>query len=275
MRRRRSKRPDGKPGWPRSSGSECPSFVAWTIGSGKWTFPRIGTRSKRAGPATIAGTCARRSSGWIGRELHGWLITARLIRSKSHRYWPAPSRSRTRAGRAPRAPASCDRLASSRYERQARQLAAWGQLELSFLEHDGKAISASYGYRAKGVSFYHKVGYDAAYEGYSPGQALLYHLLRKQGVDGEPALLDFVGPLQEWTSKWATRTYALGRVVIAPRLAGRALLQAYTHAWPLVVQARQRLRREPIAARPRPDGEVSSAAEEKAAEPVPVENAST
>src|SRR5207245_258118 len=37
------------------------------------------------------------------------------------------------------------------YIEQARQLAAWGDLQLSFLELDGRPIAFEYGWNAKGV----------------------------------------------------------------------------------------------------------------------------
>lgn len=125
------------------------------------------------------------------------------------------------------------------FTRQAAQLAAWGQLDLAVLEHAGGDIAFSFGYRAKGVSFYHKVGYDESRAHYSPGQAMLHHRLRAFHEAGEPRLLDFVGPLQDWTSKWATRTYGIGRAVIAPRrLSSRLLMHGYTRWWPRLAALR-------------------------------------
>jgi CelD/BcsL family acetyltransferase involved in cellulose biosynthesis len=44
--------------------------------------------------------------------------------------------------------------------RQARQLAQWDQLELAFLYCGQEPVAFSYGYTAKGVSHWHKIGYE-------------------------------------------------------------------------------------------------------------------
>ena len=112
--------------------------------------------------------------------------------------------------------------------RQAQQLAAWGQLELSILEHQGQPISFEFGYLAKDVYFAPKVGYDDQYSSYSPGQVLLYRMLKGFMDGGHPKLVDFAGPLQAWTGKWTTRAYPLGRLAVAPpKPLSRLLLQGY------------------------------------------------
>lgn len=135
------------------------------------------------------------------------------------------------------------------FTRQALQLAVWGQLDLAVLEHAGRDIAFSFGYRAKSTAFYHKVGYDEATAHYSPGQAMLNHRLRAFHDAQEPLLMDFVGPLQDWTSKWATRTYGVGRAVIAPpRLSSRLLMYGYTRLWPCLAALRDAWRERRKAA---------------------------
>ena len=115
--------------------------------------------------------------------------------------------------------------------RQARQLAAWGQLELTFLEHQGQAIAFQYGCSAKGVYFVNKIGYDPEYADFAPGQLIRWLQFEQLQSEPERRVVDFIGPVTEATAKWATRTYAVGRLIVAPpRLLSRALLRGYA-AW--------------------------------------------
>jgi CelD/BcsL family acetyltransferase involved in cellulose biosynthesis len=138
--------------------------------------------------------------------------------------------------------------------RQARQLAAWEQLEAATLELDGRPIAFAYGAHAKGVYHPYKIGYDPSYAEYSPGQLLFYYLLEWLHNSPQYQALDFMGPLSESTSRWRPDTYAVGRIVIAPRrLLGRIALQAYHHGWRRLRRLKDRRRsRSPAAPRPRP-----------------------
>ncbi|MHB9045916.1 MAG: GNAT family N-acetyltransferase [Pirellulales bacterium] len=130
------------------------------------------------------------------------------------------------------------------YCRQARQLAAWGNLHLVFLEHQGRPIAFEYGWSAKGIYYSPKVGYDEAFAELVPGQLLRLHLLERFFAEPERTLVDFFGPQVEATARWATRSYGIGRLVIAPgRMPGRAFLRAYRTCWPRVRQLRRKLGR--------------------------------
>jgi CelD/BcsL family acetyltransferase involved in cellulose biosynthesis len=119
------------------------------------------------------------------------------------------------------------------YLRQARQLAAWGQLSLSLLTHEARPIAFEYGWRGKGVYFSPKVGYDEAFHQFSPGQLLRYRLLEEFHRGTGPQLVDFLGPSSPATFKWATEQYAIDRVVVATRgPLNRAIVAAYrNYAW--------------------------------------------
>jgi len=115
--------------------------------------------------------------------------------------------------------------------RQARQLAAWRQLELVYLEHQGKVIAFQYSCNAKGMHFVNKIGYDPEYANFAPGQLIRWLLFEKFQSDPARRVVDFIGPVTEATAKWATRTYPIGRLIIAPpRLFSRAVLRGYS-AW--------------------------------------------
>ncbi|HVA48613.1 MAG TPA: GNAT family N-acetyltransferase [Pirellulales bacterium] len=119
------------------------------------------------------------------------------------------------------------------YLRQAGSMADLGHLQLMFLKHDDRPIAFEYGCRAKGAYYSTKVGYDAAYAALSPGQLLRAMLLEGFFSSGDVRLVDFWGPLTDATAKWATRDYAVGKVLIAPRrFVSRLALAGYASARP-------------------------------------------
>ena len=121
------------------------------------------------------------------------------------------------------------------YVRQAELAAKWGQLELAFLEFEGRPIAFRYGWNAKGVYHSCKVGYDAQYAAYSPGQLLMYSMLQEFHGQPDRRAVDCMGPISEATSKWRPTRYTEGRVIVAlSPIVGRAALGVYKHGWPLV-----------------------------------------
>jgi CelD/BcsL family acetyltransferase involved in cellulose biosynthesis len=127
------------------------------------------------------------------------------------------------------------------FVRQAELAATWGQLELAFLELDGRPIAFRYGWNAKGVYHSCKVGYDPQYAAYSPALLLMYHLLQRFSHQPERRAVDCMGPISEATAKWRPIPYTEGRVVVAlGPIVGRAALWVYQHGWPLVRRLRGR-----------------------------------
>jgi CelD/BcsL family acetyltransferase involved in cellulose biosynthesis len=125
------------------------------------------------------------------------------------------------------------------FVRQAELAAKWGQLELAFLELKGRPIAFRYGWNAKGIYHSCKVGYDAQYAAYSPGQLLMYSMLQKFHGGPERRAIDCMGPISDATSKWRPTRYIEGRVVVAlGPIVGRAALGVYQHGWPLVRRLR-------------------------------------
>jgi CelD/BcsL family acetyltransferase involved in cellulose biosynthesis len=136
-------------------------------------------------------------------------------------------------------------------QHQARLLAAWGQLEMLTLTLDRWPIAFEYGYRAKGVYFSHKVGYDEAYRQLAPGQLLMR--LQLQRYHGEPdrRLLNCMGILSEAAAKWCTRSRPIGRAVVGTGgPTGAGLVAAYRHLRPLGQRVRDSLMSHPGAAPP-------------------------
>ncbi|MGB6045688.1 MAG: GNAT family N-acetyltransferase [Pirellulales bacterium] len=113
-------------------------------------------------------------------------------------------------------------------KRQSMQLNAWKQLELVFLELDGKPIAFEWGWTAKGVYHATKVGYDESYAKWGPGQVLRYLMYEQFFADDIHTSIDFIGDLTPATGKWCTRTYPVGRIVVGkPTVSGRALMLGY------------------------------------------------
>ena len=105
--------------------------------------------------------------------------------------------------------------------RQAQQLAAWGQLELAFLQCGDRPIAFCYGQSAKGVFHSAKIGYDPDYARYSPGQFLRYLLLKRFYAEPDRKALDFLGPVTESHSHWRPETYTVARFAVALQPVGR------------------------------------------------------
>jgi CelD/BcsL family acetyltransferase involved in cellulose biosynthesis len=110
---------------------------------------------------------------------------------------------------------------------QARQLAAWRQLELAFLYCGERPIAFCYGQSAKGVFHSAKIGYDPRWSRFSPGQVLRYLLLERFYAEGGKTAVDFLGPMTESHAHWRPDTYTVARFAAALRPVGRLALWAY------------------------------------------------
>ena len=190
--------------------------------------PTSGGTTRRAGRPIIAGKCAARTPALAeGRlELRTYANpTGEKLRRLLQQGFEIEDRSwKGAAGTSVRQHA---RLAEFLL-RQSETLAAWQQLVLVFLEHNGRPIAFELGHSAKGVYFSTKVGYDPAFAAYTPGQLLRLLWLRQLHSAGQVRTVDFWGPLTDATAKWSNQRYRAGRMVIAmPGLAGRGLFTLY------------------------------------------------
>lgn len=132
------------------------------------------------------------------------------------------------------------------FVRQGRQLAEWGQLQMTFLESAGRPIAFVYGMIAKGVHHSCKIGYDDAYAKFNPGHLLYLNLFEQFWRNPEYRAVDFAGVLTEAQRHWRPKAYRLGRVVVGPRhLFGRAMVHAHEHWWPYLRRMRRYFSRRP------------------------------
>jgi CelD/BcsL family acetyltransferase involved in cellulose biosynthesis len=126
------------------------------------------------------------------------------------------------------------------YARQARRLAAWGDLSVAVLEHRGVPIAFDVGWLGKEVYHSYKVGYDPAYRGFGSGHLLRGELIRHCFEHPAIRAVDFQGPQTEALSAWSTDSYPISRLVVAPR---RWTSRALWHGYRLLARAVRRLRR--------------------------------
>ncbi len=121
------------------------------------------------------------------------------------------------------------------FTRQAELLARWGHLELAFLEVDGRPVAFIYGFGAKGVSYWHKIGYDPEFQCSTPGLLVQCFVLEDLHRKPGSTAVDCMGPLSDALAKWQPDTYQVGRLIAAPRSwIGRAGLCVCKHLWPRV-----------------------------------------
>ncbi len=71
----------------------------------------------------------------------------------------------------------CDPRTRQFYDLVAQAAARDGYLSLDFLELNGKAIAAHFGFNLRGRYFLAKAGYDEAYRRQGPGQFLVNEIL--------------------------------------------------------------------------------------------------
>lgn len=103
------------------------------------------------------------------------------------------------------------------FTRQAELLAQGGHLELSLLELDERPVAFIYGFGAKGVSYWHKIGYDPEFQQATPG--LLVQCFALAHLHNQPSVkaVDCMGPLNDALAKWQPETYQVGCLIAAPR----------------------------------------------------------
>jgi hypothetical protein len=94
-----------------------------------------------------------------------------------------------------------DPVVAGFYTRLAKREADIGQLRLTFLRVGGKRISFNYLLEQKKRLYAVKIGYDPAYQAYSPGNMLL-NLILKDACPRGIEEYDLLGGADEWKFEW-------------------------------------------------------------------------
>jgi CelD/BcsL family acetyltransferase involved in cellulose biosynthesis len=123
------------------------------------------------------------------------------------------------------------------YQRQARQLAEWGQLEIALLRQRSRVLAAEYAFTAKGVLHSLKIAYDADFRQAGPFRLLRYLQLQQLFREARVRQADTLGILSEANARWSTRHYTLCRAVFSTGLLGDRLVDAYDRLWPKLKRA--------------------------------------
>jgi CelD/BcsL family acetyltransferase involved in cellulose biosynthesis len=127
-----------------------------------------------------------------------------------------------------------------------RGVAHWagslGWLRLAFLRLDGRAIAFQFDLESGRTYYSLKIGYDPAYERFSPGKLLAYAMVSRAVATGL-AGYELLGTDEAWKYRWTNRVHE--RVVVrafAPSAAGLLAWSSRTRVRPLA-------RRVPFAQR--------------------------
>ena len=147
-------------------------------------------------------------------------------------------------------------LAWEFFRDQACELALSGELAIATLRQRGELVAFEYGWQSRGVRAVLKIGYDETRADLSPGHLLRFRLLEELFAERTIGWIDYIGPMTQATSAWATHRYRVGRIVNAGGLLGRAALTAWQ--WKLSPAAEELDYRLPLGC-PLPQGEQSVA----------------
>jgi perosamine synthetase len=98
-----------------------------------------------------------------------------------------------------------------------------GWLRLWFVEVDGRAVAAWYGFRFAGVEFHYQGGRDPAWERFSVGLIILAHSIREALADGMREYR-FLRGGEQYKYRFAKEDPGLETVALAGGVAGRATL---------------------------------------------------
>lgn len=128
------------------------------------------------------------------------------------------------------------------YRRLAQWAAEAGWLRLAFLRLDGRAIAFQFDLEP-GLRYYSlKIGYDPAFERFSPGKLLLYTMVARAVARGFPTY-ELLGRNEQWKERWTDNSRArVSFRAFSPSATGRLAESTF-------VQGRRIAQRMPIAER--------------------------
>jgi CelD/BcsL family acetyltransferase involved in cellulose biosynthesis len=128
------------------------------------------------------------------------------------------------------------------YRGVAQWAASLGWLRLAFLRLDGRAIAFQFDLEVDGTYYSLKIGFDPAYERFSPGKLLAYAMVSRAVASGL-GRYELLGTDEAWKYRWTETTHE--RVALrafAPTPAGLAAWSNHAYMRPLA-------RRIPLARR--------------------------
>jgi CelD/BcsL family acetyltransferase involved in cellulose biosynthesis len=157
----------------------------------------------------------------------------------------------------------CDPRTRQFYDLVAQAAARDGYLSLDYLELNGKAIAAHFGFNLRGRYFLAKAGYDEAYRRQGPGQLLVHEILSETLQRGLYEF-DFVGPATWDESRWASERRTNYRIFIFRKSwYGRLLYAVRISAWDALrkLLGRQEDESAPLELKSKPQGNDKEAAD--------------
>ena len=128
------------------------------------------------------------------------------------------------------------------YDAVGRWASARGWLRLAFLRLDGRAIAFQFDLEAARTYYSLKIGYDAAFDRYSPGKLLAYAMVAR-AVSTGLATYELLGTDEPWKDRWTSTFREYIRLeAYGPSPAGAA-------SWAVATHGRRLARRVPLASR--------------------------
>jgi CelD/BcsL family acetyltransferase involved in cellulose biosynthesis len=128
------------------------------------------------------------------------------------------------------------------YDAVARWASASGWLRLAFLRLDGRAIAFQFDLEVGRKYYSLKIGYDPAFDRYSPGKLLAYAMVAR-AVSTALATYELLGTDEPWKDRWTSNFREYVRLeAYAPSPAGVA-------SWAVATHGRRLTRRLPLASR--------------------------
>jgi CelD/BcsL family acetyltransferase involved in cellulose biosynthesis len=128
------------------------------------------------------------------------------------------------------------------YNAVARWASASGWLRLAFLRLDGRVIAFQFDLEVGRTYYSLKIGYDPAFDRYSPGKLLAYEMIAR-AVSTGLATYELLGTDEPWKDRWTSNFRECVRFeAYAPSPAGTA-------SWAIATYGRRLARRVPLASR--------------------------
>jgi CelD/BcsL family acetyltransferase involved in cellulose biosynthesis len=128
------------------------------------------------------------------------------------------------------------------YDAVAHWASACGWLRLAFLRLDGRAIAFQFDLEVERTYFSLKIGYDPAFDSYSPGKLLTYAMVAR-AVSTGLATYELLGTNEPWKDRWTSTFREFVRLeAYAPSRAGTA-------SWAVTTHGRRLARRMPLMSR--------------------------